>query len=289
MLGPAVVTVKPEPLLAWPPTVTTTLPVTAPAGTGATMLVPFQLVGVACTPPNVTVLVPCVAPKFAPLIVTAVPITPEPGLNPVMLGPGVVTVKLNPLLACPPTVTTTLPVTAPAGTGATMLVPFQLVGVACTPPKVTALVPCVVPKFAPVITTAVPITPEPGLNPVMLGAGLVTVKLEPLLAWPPTVTTTLPVTAPAGTGATMLVPFQLVGVACTPPKVTALVPCVAPKFAPLIVTAVPTAPEPGVTVAMLGVTVGLTWGSTAAGAVNAQDVRAIVRATVNASRSRGPH
>src|SRR5258708_2143041 len=40
------------------------------------------------------------------------------------------TVKLIPLLATPDTVTTTLPVVAPAGTGATMLIALQLVGVA---------------------------------------------------------------------------------------------------------------------------------------------------------------
>jgi hypothetical protein len=252
MLGAGVVTVKFDPLLAWPPTVTTTLPVTAPVGTDVTMLAPFQLVGMACTPPNVTVLVPCVVPKFAPLIVTAVPTTPELGLKLVMLGPGLVIVKLDPLLVWPPTVTTTLPVTAPAGTGTTTLAPLQLVGMACTPPKVTVLVPCVVPKFAPVIVTAVPITPELGLRLVMLGAGVVTVKFDPLLAWPPTVTTTLPVTAPVGTGATMLVPLQLVGMACTPPKVTVLVPCVVPKFAPEIATAVPTTPELGLKLVMLG-------------------------------------
>jgi len=252
MLGAGTVTVKFEPLLAWPPTVTTTLPVTAPVGTDVTMLVPFQLVGMACTPPKVTVLVPCVVPKFAPEIVTAVPTTPELGLKFVMLGAGTVTVKFEPLLAWPPTVTTTLPVSAPAGTGTTMFVPFQLVGMACTPPKVTVLVPCVVPKFAPVIVTAVPTTPELGLKFVILGAGTVTVKFEPLLAWPPNVTTTLPVSAPAGTGTTMFVPFQLVGMACTPPKVTVLVPCVVPKFAPVIVTAVPTTPEPGLKFVMLG-------------------------------------
>jgi hypothetical protein len=254
MLGAEVVTVKVAPLLAFPPTVTTTLPVTAPAGTGATMLVPLQLVGVAFTPPNMTVLVPCVAPKFAPVILTAVPTTPELGLRLVMLGVAFVNVKLEPLLARPPTVTTTLPVPAPAGTGTTMLVPLQLVGVAFTPPKVTVLAPCVAPKFAPVIVTAVPTTPELGPKFEMLGAGagIVTVKVAPLLASAATVTTTLPVTAPVGTGTTMLVPFQLVGVAFTPPKVTVLVPCVVPKFAPVIATAAPTTPELGLKLVMLG-------------------------------------
>jgi hypothetical protein len=285
--GAVVVTVKVAPLLAFPSTDTTTLPVTAPVGTDVTMLVPLQLVGVARIPPNVTVPVPCVAPKFAPEIVTAAPTTPELGFKFVMLGVEgavLVTVKVAPLLAFPLTVTTTLPVTAPAGTGAMMLVPLQLVGVAFTPSNVTVLVPCVAPKFAPLIVTAVPITPEFGLKLVMFGAELVTVKLDPLLAWPPTVTTTLPVTAPAGTGTTMLASLQLVGAAFTPPNMTVLVPCVAPKFAPEIVTTVPTTPELGLKFAIFGgVSVGLPEGPVAPGAVVPHDVRTIARATVNNS------
>jgi hypothetical protein len=41
----------------------------------------------------------------------------------------------------------------------------------------------------------------------------------------------------------MPVPFQLEGVAAIPLKVTVLVPCAVPKFVPVIVTGVPTAPE----------------------------------------------
>src|SRR5208283_2678163 len=71
--------------------------------------------------------------------------------------------------------------------------------------------------------------------------GCVTVKLAPLLATPPTVTTTFPVVAPVGTGAVMLVALQLAGEAEVPLNVTVLPPCVAPKFVPVIVTDVPTA------------------------------------------------
>jgi hypothetical protein len=70
----------------------------------------------------------------------------------------------------------------------------------------------------------VPTTPDVGLRLVRLGGGRVTVKLMPLLAWPPTATTTLPVIAPVGTGTLMLVALQLVGVAVVPLKVTVLVP-----------------------------------------------------------------
>ena len=78
------VTVKFTPLLATTPTVTTTLPLVAPAGTGATMLVGLQLVGVVEVPLNVTV--PGDDPKFVPAIVTGVPTDPEVGLKLVMPG-----------------------------------------------------------------------------------------------------------------------------------------------------------------------------------------------------------
>jgi hypothetical protein len=59
MFAGAAVTVKLTPLLATPPTVTTTFPLVAPVGTGATMLVAVQFAGVivAAVPLNVTVLV----------------------------------------------------------------------------------------------------------------------------------------------------------------------------------------------------------------------------------------
>jgi len=93
------------------------------------------------------------------------------------IGDGV-TVKLIPLLGRP-AVTTTFPVVAPRGTGATILVALQLVGVAAVPLNVTVLLPCVVPKLVPVMVTEVPTSPEIGERLVILGT--VTVKLTPLL------------------------------------------------------------------------------------------------------------
>src|SRR5882672_7819529 len=252
MLGGGEVTVKFIPLLATPPTVTTTLPVVAPAGTAATMLVVLQLAGVAATPLNFTVLVPCTAPKFAPLMVTDVPTTPDVGFRLVMLGGDEVTVKFIPLLATPPTVTTTFPVVAPAGAGTTMLVALQLPGVPAVPLKVTVPAPCVVPKFVPAMVTDVPTTPDVGFRLVILGGGGITAKFIPLLATLPTVTTTFPVVAPAGAGATMLVALQLVGVHAVPLRVSVLVPCVAPKFAPVIATDVPSTPDVGFKLVILG-------------------------------------
>jgi hypothetical protein len=155
------------------------------------------------------------------------------------------TVKIMPLLVWPPTVTVTSPVVAPLGTGATTLVALQLVGVAAAPLNLTVLVPCVVPKFVPVIVTGVPTRPEVTERLVMLGAGggTVTVNVTPLLLWPPTVAVTVPVVAPLGTAVTILVALQLAAVAGVPLNATALVPCVVPRFVPVIVTGVPTGPE----------------------------------------------
>ena len=61
-----------------------------------------------------------------------------------------------------------------------MLAALQLVGVASVPLKRTVLVPCVAPKFAPVMVTGVPAGPAVGDRLVMPGA-CVTEKLIPLL------------------------------------------------------------------------------------------------------------
>src|SRR5436190_8488274 len=207
-----------------------------------------------------------VSSRFDPVVVTvwlqlsAAPLdTNAPlalGPTPSTVTPGgeAVTVKRTPLLACPPTVTTTFPVVAPVGTTTVRLVALQLVDVARVPLNATVLVPFVAPKFAPVIVTAVPIGPDVGVS-VVIDGGTVTVKGTPLLASPPTLTTTVPVVAPVGTGTVRLVALQLVGVASVPLNATVLVPFVAPKLAPVIVTAVPTGPDVGLSVMIDGGTV----------------------------------
>src|SRR5580693_5535273 len=139
------------------------------------------------------------------------------------------TVKLMPALAMPPTVTTMLPVVAPAGTGATMVVADQLVGVAGVPLKARVLAPCVAPKLVPVIVTEAPTGPLVGARLVTLGVDS-TVNATLLLATPPTVTTTGPVVAPVGTSTLMLVALQVVGVAVVPLKARVLAPCVVAKL-----------------------------------------------------------
>src|SRR5690242_9965563 len=246
-------TVKFTPLLAPPLHDALPISVTAPAGTVTPMLVALQPENtVACVPPKLTVLLPWLAPKFVPVIVTVVPTAPLVGDT--LLIEGVEsTVKFTPLLGTPDTVTTTFPVLAPAGTVTPMLVALQPENtVACVPPKLTVLLPWLAPKFVPVIVTVVPTAPLVGDTLLIEGVES-TVKFTPLLGTPDTVTTTLPVLAPAGTVTPILVALQPENtVACVPPKLTVLLPWLAPKFVPVIVTVVPTAPLVGDTLLMLG-------------------------------------
>jgi hypothetical protein len=131
-------TVKNILLLGIPPTVTTTGPFDAPEGTGTTMELVLQLVGVAMRPLKVTVLLPRVAPKLVPESITDVPTGPDGGDREERLKDNE---KLTPLLAFPVTVTATGPLVTPEGAVATRDVSLQLEVVAMRPLKVTVLVP----------------------------------------------------------------------------------------------------------------------------------------------------
>jgi hypothetical protein len=91
------------------------------------------------------------------------------------------------------------------------------------------------------MVTRVPATPAVGDTLLILGGGT-TVNVGPLLLFPPTVTTTLPVVVPLGTVIqTWFVLHKLIcGVA--PLMVTVLDPCVAPNPPPSIATMDPMAP-----------------------------------------------
>src|SRR5262252_1934359 len=146
------------------------------------------------------------------------------------------TVNATLLLDTPFTMTTTGPVVAVEGTGTVMLVSLQLDGDAARPLKVTVLVPWALPEF--------------GVSVVTVGA--LTVKVTPLLAAPSTVTTTGPLAAPAGTFAVMVVSVQFVVLAIVPLNWTLLVPCVARKLSPEIVTDVPAMPDAGDSALIVG-------------------------------------
>src|SRR5438876_9173551 len=121
------------PLLATPPMVTTTLPVLAPPAIFTTIIATTHLYAVSLHDALPILLVPCVAPKLTPVIVTDVPRTPDVGLDRVRLGGGTVHATLTPALATPPTMKTTFPVVAPLGPGATMFMTAQLVALAAAP------------------------------------------------------------------------------------------------------------------------------------------------------------
>ena len=79
-------------------------------------------------------------PKFVPVIVTRVPVTPIVGLRLVIAGVES-TVKTTPFESTAEARITTFPVVAPNGTVVTMLVALQLVGVATIPLNLTRFVP----------------------------------------------------------------------------------------------------------------------------------------------------
>jgi hypothetical protein len=193
------------------------------------------------------------------VIVTTVPVTPDAGVKPVIVGVGL-TVKAFPALAPPEVVTTILPVVAPFGTRTVIWVVPQIVGAAVAPLNFTELVPWLKPKPVPVIVTDAPTAPDAGEILVMLGA--VTVKVLLLLAVVPTVTMTLPVVAPVGTFTLMEVELHNVTfVATVPLNLSALVPWVEPKLLPVIVTSVPTPPLVGDRLLIVGAAKAVTESS----------------------------
>jgi hypothetical protein len=143
--------------------------------------------------------------------VTAVPTAAELGETLLIVAVGN-TVKANPLLGVPLTVTTTFPLVAPTGTFTVIEVslhPVTSLNCANVPLKLTVLPFCAPPKFAPVMVTGTATAAELGEMLVMPGVGN-TVNAKPLLGAPPTVTTTFPLVAFAGTFTVIEVAFQLV-------------------------------------------------------------------------------
>src|SRR5216683_1972728 len=121
----------------------------------------------------VSVLVPCDAPKFDPLTVNTLPTGPEFPARPEIYGV-VITVNTSygvVALDTPPTVTTMWPVVAPDGTYVAICVLLQVfTTVAGVPLNVTVLVPCVAPKFDPLMAMYSPTPPVFGVMLAMLGA-----------------------------------------------------------------------------------------------------------------------
>ena len=211
------------------------------------ILIGVVTVKVAAVPLNVTADAPV---KFAPLIVTLVPITPLAGATLVIRG---ATVKLVALVAVPLGVVTVIgPVVALPGTVIVICVPESTVKGAVRPLSLTEVAPL---KFVPVMVDgAAPIPPLPGEKPLIAGVRL-TVKEVALVAVPAAVVTAMtPVVAPAGTVAVILTGVLTVKVAAVPLNVTDDAPA---KLAPLMATLVPAVPVDGVKLVIRGATMKL--------------------------------
>lgn len=252
IVGGGTGSVKELALVAVPPAVVTAIvPVEAPVGTVAVILVALTTeYVVAAIPLNLTAVAPV---KFVPVMVTVAPIVELLGVNELIVGAGI-TVKLDPLVAVPPgVVTEIIPVVDPVGTVAVILVELTTVKVvAAVPLKLTAVVPV---KFVPVMVIVVPIPPLVGVKDEIVGAGT-TVKLEELVTLPPGVVIAIvPVVAPVGTVAVILVAlFTVKLVAFVPLKDTAEAH---EKLVPVIVTVEPIDPLVGVNEEIAGAVGGL--------------------------------
>src|ERR1035438_505481 len=150
------VTLKLLALVAVPPGVVTAIfPVTAPVGTVAlTCVSEFAMGLVACTPPNMTIVV---CASLTPVIVTDVPMGPLGGAKPVTFG----VTRNGWLLASVPegVVTVTEPVPAPTGTVAVISELLTTLKTAAVPSNITPVAPV---KLFPRILTAAPTLPEAG-------------------------------------------------------------------------------------------------------------------------------
>ena len=116
---------------------------------------------------KVTMLAPV---KLVPVIATEVPTGPVLGLKLVMAG-AESTTKLPDEAPVPPDVVTPIvPVVEPLATTAVIVVALVTEKLAAAfPPNVTAVAPV---RFAPVIVTEVPATPEAGAKLATVGAGV---------------------------------------------------------------------------------------------------------------------
>ena len=214
-----------------PDFVTETLPV-VPAATTAVMLVALAtLKDEAAVPPKLTA---DALAKFAPVIVTVVPVPADEGLNEVMAG--ALAEKVNPARVPMPAavVTVTLPL-VPAATTAVMVSGLTTVNdVADVPPNFTDEE---LQKPVPVMVTVCPVAAVVGVNEVIVGTlAADSTKLLTLVAVPAGVVTDIVPDAPQGTVAVIWVAlFTVNATAAVPPKLTAVAPV---KLVPVIISVV---------------------------------------------------
>lgn len=236
-----------------PFTVTEIFPDVAPRGTFVVIDVVPAASTSAMVPLNVTTLSNSSESKFNPVIFTLAPTRPLDGLKLVMSGVGI-TIKLVALVIVTPlTVIVILPVDAPTGTIAVILVVVDPTTSAVTSLNFTTLSEGVALKLVPEMVTVAPAAPLNGLNSVIVGVAstvksklLVTVILFK-------VREIFPVVAPAGTVAVILVDVEAVTMVATPLNMITLFAGVVLKLVPVIVTEALTAPPVGAKLIIVGV------------------------------------
>jgi hypothetical protein len=231
----AVLVPRPAGLVTW------ILPVVAAEGTLTVIWVGELMVKmVVVVVLNVTRLA---VSKLVPVTTTELPGTPLAGLNPVTVG-GKITMKSVALVAVPADVVTViLPEVVPELTLAVIWVgELTVTEPAALPLNFTEETPV---KPVPVMVTFVLMGPAVGVKLVIVGPDeLPTVKSVALVAVPAgVVTEILPVVAPVGTVAVIwMLELTVNTVAAVPLNATPVAPV---KLLPLIVTLVPTGPDPG--------------------------------------------
>jgi hypothetical protein len=254
-------------------------PVVALAGTTAVIVGSLTTVKLlADVPLKLTLVAPV---KLVPIMVMVSPAPPLAGAIMLITGAGggnggAISNVNTTLVAVPAGVAIVIgPVVAPIGTTAAILVSFTIVKLlAATPLKLTLVAPV---RFAPLITTVIPIEPLGGAIALISGAGagtgvttgagigvgsgvgsgvVITLSVNtPLLAVPLLVAIVIgPVVAPVGTTAAILVSLTIAKLlAATSLKLTLVVPL---RFVPVITTVVPISPLLGAIVLIVGITAG---------------------------------
>jgi hypothetical protein len=157
-----------------------------------------------------------------PPMPTLAPAAPLAGLNPLISGGGMPTVKLVELVTVPfGVVTDTGPLVAPGGTSNVSWVSESTLYAAAVPSRVTAVAPV---KLCPIRITLDPTGPIRGVKPSIVGAAAVTVNVpEPALPCGVT-TVTGPLVAPVGTFAVICPSEVTVKSALVPLNWTAVAP-----------------------------------------------------------------
>lgn len=221
----------------------TRVPLTASAGTVTVICVDERTVKVttAADPAKPTAVTEL---RFAPVIVSEAPGATGVGANEMMVGSPA---KPALAVAAPDGVVIVIgPPVTPVGTVAvTFVAESTLNDDAGTAPKRTAVAPA---RFAPVSVTTVPARPPGGSKVVIAGDETVKVAVvTPVLTG--VVTEMRPVTALGGTVTVTAVGVTEVGVVGRPLNFTAVAPA---RFAPVIVSVVPAAPDTGPNEAIAG-------------------------------------